>query len=89
MYATTYIRPKSLDEAVSALAANEDAKFLGGGQTLIATMKQRLASPGAVIDVTRIPALKGITADGASVTIGAATTHAEVAGSAEVAVVIV
>jgi carbon-monoxide dehydrogenase medium subunit len=85
MYATTYVRANSVDEAVSALAAHEDAKFLGGGQTLLATMKQRLASPGAVIDVTKIPALKGITVDGSAVTIGAATTHAEVAESADVA----
>lgn len=85
MYATTYTRATSVDEAAAAIAANPDAKILGGGQTLIATMKQRLASPSAVIDVTKIPGLKGITVDGASVTIGAATTHAEVAGSADVA----
>jgi carbon-monoxide dehydrogenase medium subunit len=85
MYATTYIRATSLADAVAALGSGDDAKVLGGGQTLIATMKQRLASPSAVVDVTRIPALKGIRVDGGTITIGAATTHAEVAASAEVA----
>ena len=84
MYQTTYVRATSLDDAVAKLGASEDAKFLGGGQTLIATMKQRLAAPSAVIDVTRIPELKGITVDATSVTIGAATTHSEVSQSPEV-----
>lgn len=85
MYQTTYKRAGSLEEAVAALAADADAKVLGGGQTLIAAMKQRLAAPAAVIDVTRIPGLKGISVDGGTVTIGAAATHAAVAASAEVA----
>jgi len=84
MYATTYSRATSLDDAVAKLKAAEDGKFLAGGQTLIATMKQRLAAPTALVDITRIPDLKGITADSGSVTIGAATTHAEVADSPDV-----
>jgi carbon-monoxide dehydrogenase medium subunit len=84
MYATHYHRASSLDDAVAKLKSSEDGKFLGGGQTLIATMKQRLAAPTDVIDVTRIPELKGITVSGDTVTIGAAMTHSEVAQSAEV-----
>ena len=85
MYATNYARATSLDDAVAKLNAAEDGKFLGGGQTLLATMKQRLAAPSDIVDVTKIADLKGISADATSVTIGAATTHAEVAASADVA----
>lgn len=84
MYATHYHRARSLDDAVAQLAAAEDGKLLAGGQTLIATMKQRLAAPSDVIDITRIPELKGIAVGGDTVTIGAATTHAEVNSSTEV-----
>lgn len=84
MYATNYVRAKSLDEAVAKLNGAEDGKFLGGGQTLIATMKQRLAAPTDVIDLTSIPELKGISVEGDTVTIGAACTHSEVAGSDDV-----
>jgi carbon-monoxide dehydrogenase medium subunit len=84
MYATSYERASSLDDAVAKLKAADDGKFLAGGQTLLATMKQRLAAPDAVIDIRRIPDLTGISVDGSTVTIGAATTHAEVAASADV-----
>ncbi|MEM6762081.1 MAG: xanthine dehydrogenase family protein subunit M [Pseudomonadota bacterium] len=84
MYATNYARAASLDDAVAKMQAAEDGKFLSGGQTLIATMKQRLASPSDIIDLTKIPDLKGITVDGSAVTIGAATTHEEVASSRDV-----
>ncbi|MEM7694582.1 MAG: xanthine dehydrogenase family protein subunit M [Pseudomonadota bacterium] len=84
MYATNYSKATSLDDAVAKLAAAEDGKLLGGGQTLIATMKQRLAAPSDVIDVTKIPDLQGITVDGSTVIIGAASTHAAVAASADV-----
>ena len=84
MYATSYSRATSLDEAVSKMQSAEDGKFLGGGQTLIATMKQRLAAPSDVIDVTKIPELKGISVDGDTLTIGAASTHSEVSKSQEV-----
>ena len=83
MYNTNYQRVSSTDEAVAAMAAAEDGKYMSGGQTLIPTMKQRLASPSDVIDLRHIDAMKGITIDGNQVTIGAATTHAEVASSEE------
>jgi carbon-monoxide dehydrogenase medium subunit len=55
--------------------------FLGGGQTLLPTMKQRLAAPSDLVDVSRIADMKGIRAEGDGVVIGGATTHAEVASS--------
>jgi carbon-monoxide dehydrogenase medium subunit len=64
--------------------ADEDAKLLAGGQTLIPTMKQRLASPGSIIDLGGVAELKGISRDGDSIVIGAMTRHADVADSAVV-----
>ncbi|MAY62896.1 MAG: carbon monoxide dehydrogenase [Rhizobiales bacterium] len=79
MYATTYHRPASVDEAVKL--ASEEAKYLSGGQTLLPTMKQRLAAPSDLIDLRHIDALKGISVDGKHVRIGAACTHNEIANS--------
>jgi carbon-monoxide dehydrogenase medium subunit len=81
MYAFTFLRPSSVRQAANMLAKNEDAKLLAGGQTLIPTMKQRLASPGSVIDLSRIEGLSGIELRGRSIVIGAMTRHAEVADS--------
>jgi carbon-monoxide dehydrogenase medium subunit len=81
MYETHYHRPKSLADAAAVFSGASDARYLAGGQTLIPTMKQRLAAPSDVIDVTKLAELKGITVSGDTVTIGAATTHAEVAAS--------
>ncbi len=84
MYQVQYLRPKSLDEARKLFEGNGDAKFLAGGQTLIPTLKQRLAQPSALIDLTRIPGLAGVRIAGSTVTIGAATKHFDVASSPEV-----
>ncbi len=81
MYAFTYHRPTTVRQAVNLLAKNEDAKLLAGGHTLIPTMKQRLASPSQLIDLSRIEGLAGIEMKGRSVVIGAMTRHAEVAAS--------
>ncbi len=83
MYETKYHRASSTDEAKSLLGSAEDGKYLAGGQTLIATMKQRLAAPSDLVDISAIDGLGGIKVDGAEVTIGATTTHAEVAGNAK------
>ena len=83
MYQFNYVRAANLDDAVKALASGE-AKALAGGQTLLPTLKQRLAQPSAVIDLAAIGELKGIRRDGANLVIGAMTRHAEVAASAEV-----
>jgi len=78
----SYHKPSSVSEAVALLAASGESRPLSGGMTLLPTMKQRLASPRALIDLTALSELSGITIEGGNVTIGAMTTHAEVAGSA-------
>jgi len=83
MYAFDYHRPSSIEEAV-ALLAGEDIQALAGGQTLIPTLKQRLAMPEALVDLGGIGALKGIRKDGDTLVIGAGTCHADVAASPEV-----
>ena len=85
MYATNYHRASSVADAAAKASGADDAKYLSGGQTLIPTMKQRLAAPSDLVDLSQGEEMRGITTDGRSVTIGAAMTHAEVAGSAEVA----
>jgi len=81
MYAFTYHRPDSVRKAASLLTGQDDAKLIAGGQTLLPTMKQRLASPGNLIDLRSIPGLNGIEQSGRSVVIGAMTPHADVANS--------
>ncbi len=81
MYNFTYHRPRTLAEVAQLLSANEDAKLLAGGQTFIPTLKQRLAQPSDLVDLSGIAELKGIREEGGGLTIGATTTHAEVAGS--------
>ncbi|GGB61932.1 carbon monoxide dehydrogenase [Roseibium aquae] len=81
MYETTYHRAESVENAVALLGGADDPKILSGGQTLLPTMKQRLAAPSDLIDVSRIADMHGICEDGNAISIGAATTHAEVAGS--------
>ena len=81
MYSTTYHRASSVDEAADLFAKGTDAKFLAGGHTLLPVMKQRLASPSDVIDIAKIKDLIGIDVSGDTVTIKAATTHANVAMS--------
>jgi aerobic carbon-monoxide dehydrogenase medium subunit len=82
MYAVNYQRATSVADAAQR-AGSGDAKYLSGGMTLIPTMKARLASPDVLVDLARIPELKGIQVSGDTVTIGAATTHAEVAADAQ------
>jgi carbon-monoxide dehydrogenase medium subunit len=84
MYATTYHRPKSLNEAASLFSSSGDAAYVSGGHTLLPAMKARLAAPANLIDLRHIPELKGIQMSGDQVTIGGATTHFEVAQSADV-----
>jgi len=84
MYSFNYQKASSLTDAAAALAKNSDAKLLAGGQTLIASMKLRLANPGQLIDLGNVAELRGIKVSGNTVTIGAMTRHAEVASSPEV-----
>lgn len=84
MHNFAYHRPSSLADAAKALQAASDGKIVAGGMTLIPTLKQRLAAPSDLVDLAAIGELRGIKVDGSSVTIGATTPHAAVAGSAEV-----
>jgi aerobic carbon-monoxide dehydrogenase medium subunit len=81
MYETTYHRPSSVDEAAALFAKGSESKYLAGGHTLLPVMKQRLASPSDVIDLGKIKDLIGIDVSADAVTIKAATTHYDVAGS--------
>ena len=83
MYKTNYHRASSVEEAASLLAGADDGKLLAGGQTLIPTMKQRLAAPSDLVDLRHIADMKGISVAGNQVTIGAGTTHSDVANSAD------
>ena len=84
MYDFSYHNPDSVADAVSAMNKAEDGKFVAGGQTMLPTMKHRLASPSDIIVLGGITELSGITVDGDSISIGAMTTHAEVAASSDV-----
>ena len=79
-----YHRARSLADAHKLLADHPGAKVLAGGHSLLPLMKLRLAAPATVIDIGRVAELRGISASGGSVHIGALTTHAEIAASAEV-----
>ena len=83
MYDTNFVKASSTGEAAKALSGADDGKLLAGGMTLIPTMKQRLASPDCVVDLSGCN-LSGIEDNGDSIKIGAMTTHADVASSATV-----
>ncbi|MEP0323120.1 FAD binding domain-containing protein, partial [Bauldia litoralis] len=70
MYETSYHRPSSLADAASLLANASDGRLIAGGQTLIPTMKQRLAAPSDLVDVAGIAEMKGIAVEGDTVSIG-------------------
>ncbi len=73
MYAFNYHRPKSLADAAKLLGDASDGKFIAGGQTLLPTLKNRLASPSDLVDLTGIAELSGISVSGGTVSIGAIT----------------
>jgi aerobic carbon-monoxide dehydrogenase medium subunit len=83
MQTFAYHAPSSVAAAIQA-GTGVDAKYVAGGQTLLQSMKLGLAAPEALVSVTGIAGLAGITVSGGTVKIGAATTHATVAASAEV-----
>ena len=84
MYNFEFKQPKTVSEALSALV-NDEAQLLGGGQTLIPTMKQRLASPSTLVSLTAIEEMKGICLnDDGSISIGGGTTHADVAANSNI-----
>lgn len=77
-------RPASVADVARLVAGATDGKLLAGGQSLLASMKLGLAAPSDLIDLSRVADLEGIRIEGDSVRIGAMTTHAAVAASAEV-----
>lgn len=81
-----YYDPTSVQKAVGVVADKGEARYLAGGQSLLAAMKLRLAAPSDLVDLRQIADLRGIRVDdnGAALTIGAMTRHAEVAASLEV-----
>lgn len=79
MYPFAYHRPQSLDEATTLFSDAEDPIYLAGGQTLIPTMKQRLAAPSDVIDLAGVADLSGVETGNGRVRVGAFTRHAQVA----------
>lgn len=81
MYAFEITRPGSVDEAVAALS-NGEAQALGGGQTLIPTLKQRLADPGTLVCLSGIAEMKYVRHDGDVLAVGGGTTHKQVADEA-------
>jgi len=77
-----YHRPSSLADALALLARHgDDARALAGGHSLVPAMKLRLAEPRVLVDLSRVPELRGIVEEDGSIVIGAMTTHAELAAS--------
>jgi aerobic carbon-monoxide dehydrogenase medium subunit len=74
----SYVRPASLTDAISALAGGgEDAKVIAGGQSLVPLLRLRLAYPGLLVDIGKLGELRGVVDEGATLRIGALTTHHE------------
>jgi carbon-monoxide dehydrogenase medium subunit len=78
MYEFELVKPTSLAEAVEALKG-EDAQALGGGQTLLPTMKARLAQMETLVSLSHIAKLKYVRRDGDALIVGGGTTHGQVA----------
>ena len=68
-----YVRPANIDEACALLSADDGARLIAGGQTLVPLMAMRLARPTRLIDIARIPALSFVREEGDVIAIGAAT----------------
>ena len=77
--AIDYVRPRSLTEALDLLArSGGEGRVIAGGQSLVAMMNLRVASPGLLIDIARLPELTAATDEGDTVTLGACVTHAAI-----------
>ncbi len=72
-----YVRPESLAEACALLAADEDARVIAGGQTLVPMLAMRLARPARLIDILRLPELAGIRQEKDAIVVGATTRQAQ------------
>jgi aerobic carbon-monoxide dehydrogenase medium subunit len=79
-----YLAPATLDEALQALSAGgEDAKVLAGGHSLLPLMKLRLAAPTLLVDLRKVPGLRGVQREDGQWRIGAMTRHADLQGNAD------
>jgi 2-furoyl-CoA dehydrogenase FAD binding subunit len=79
-----FVRPRGLQHALEALAADPGAKVLAGGQSLVPLLSMRLAAPSKLVDINALPGLDAITVDDSGVRIPALARHAEVLASADV-----
>jgi aerobic carbon-monoxide dehydrogenase medium subunit len=83
-----YIRAGSTEEALAALADHgEDAKLLAGGHSLLPLMKLRLAAPTLLVDLRKVPGLRGVQREDGNWRIGAMTRHADLQDNADLGVV--
>jgi len=78
-----YVRPRTLDEALEALAGDPGAKVLAGGQSLVPLLSMRLAAPTLLVDINGLPDLDHLTCSDDGVRIGALARHADVLADAE------
>ena len=79
-----YVAPDTLDEALQALSGGgEDAKVLAGGHSLLPLMKLRLAAPTLLVDLRKVPGLRGVQRENGQWRIGAMTRHADMQGNAD------
>ena len=81
MYNFTFHRPTTVRQAAGLLARNPEGKLLAGGHSLLPVMKQRLAQPSALVDLSLVEGMTGVELKGRSVVVGAMTRHADVANS--------
>jgi aerobic carbon-monoxide dehydrogenase medium subunit len=82
-----YVAPDTLDDALAALAdGGEDAKLLAGGHSLLPLMKLRLAAPSLLVDLRKVPGLRGVEREDGAFRIGALTRHADLQERAELGV---
>ena len=84
MYTTSYVKASDVADATAKLGAADDGKLLAGGQTLLPTLKQRLANPDQLVDLAGC-SLSGVSKSGNTIKIGAMTCHADVASNKDVA----
>lgn len=82
MHNFDFVKPATVADAAAALKSRPEAMALGGGQTLIPTLKQRLASPSALVSLVGVAEMTGVCRDGDALSIGGATTHETVAKEA-------
>ena len=84
MYTTSYVKASDVADAAAKLGVADDGKLLAGGQTLLPTLKQRLANPDQLIDLAGC-SLSGVSKSGDAIKIGAMTCHADVSKHKDVA----